>query len=128
MDRSDVCALLYSFSICPTSFFLTSQLLVSRLFDKVSVARLPFVGLDASSSLELLRALHCLALSGRCVILTIHQPRMEIFHMFDRILLLSNGQVIRIEAAQSWGTLSSLMRRSPTSEAPLTLPIFFEKP
>lgn len=51
------------------------------------------LGLDAASSLELLKMLHCLAVSGRTVILTIHQPRIEIYHMFDKILFLCKGQV-----------------------------------
>ena len=51
------------------------------------------VGLDASSSLSLLKTLHCLAQSGRAIILTIHQPRIEIFHMFDKILLICKGEV-----------------------------------
>eukprot|EP00794_Sanderia_malayensis_P009961 gene9961-10981_t len=53
----------------------------------------PTSGLDSASSLELLETLYGLTLSGRLVILTIHQPRIEIFHMFDRILFLSNGEV-----------------------------------
>ena len=52
-----------------------------------------FIGLDASSSLELLNHLHVVAESGRLVILTIHQPRLEIFHLFHKILLLCDGQV-----------------------------------
>lgn len=51
------------------------------------------IGLDATSSLELLYHLDLLAKSGRTVVLTIHQPRMEIFHMFDRLVLLSDGKV-----------------------------------
>ena len=53
----------------------------------------PTSGLDASSSLELLVYLNRLAESNRTVILTIHQPRLEIFHMFDKIMLLCQGQV-----------------------------------
>jgi ABC-type multidrug transport system ATPase subunit len=53
----------------------------------------PTSGLDASASLDLLKTLHCLALSGRTVILTIHQPRLEIYHMFHKILFLCRGQV-----------------------------------
>ena len=52
-----------------------------------------FVGLDASSSLELLQHLNVVAESGRLIILTIHQPRLEIFHLFHKILLLCDGQV-----------------------------------
>ena len=50
-------------------------------------------GLDASSSLELLNHLNLVAESGRLVILTIHQPRLEIFHLFHKILFLCEGQV-----------------------------------
>ena len=34
-----------------------------------------------------------MANTGRAIVVTIHQPRSEIFHAFDKILLLSNGQV-----------------------------------
>ncbi|XP_062523405.1 uncharacterized protein LOC134198090 isoform X2 [Corticium candelabrum] len=53
----------------------------------------PTSGLDASSSMELLQHLRYMAMSGRLVVLTIHQPRLEIFHMFDRILFLCQGRV-----------------------------------
>ncbi|KAL9959100.1 hypothetical protein ACROYT_G036183 [Oculina patagonica] len=53
----------------------------------------PTSGLDASSSLELLNHLNLVAESGRLVILTIHQPRLEIFHLFHKIILLYDGQV-----------------------------------
>lgn len=51
------------------------------------------VGLDAASSFELLSHLNQLADSNRTVILTIHQPRLEIFHMFHRLVLLCDGKV-----------------------------------
>ena len=51
------------------------------------------LGLDATSSLELLSHLNKLAESNRTVILTIHQPRLEIFHMFHHLVLLSDGKV-----------------------------------
>ena len=50
-------------------------------------------GLDASASYELLTHLNKLAYSNRTVILTIHQPRLEIFHMFHQLVLLSDGKV-----------------------------------
>ena len=34
-----------------------------------------------------------LAETGRAVVVTIHQPRSEIFHSFDKILLLCRGRV-----------------------------------
>ena len=52
-----------------------------------------FPGLDATSSLELLTHLKNVANSNRTVIVTIHQPRLEIFQMFHRLVLLSEGKV-----------------------------------
>ena len=51
------------------------------------------VGLDSTGSLDLLTHLNKLAGSHRTVILTIHQPRLEIFHMFDHLVLLTEGKV-----------------------------------
>ena len=51
------------------------------------------LGLDSASSTELLTHLNALAASNRTVVLTIHQPRLEIFHMFHRIIVLSDGKV-----------------------------------
>lgn len=53
----------------------------------------PTSGLDAASSVELLQHLNRVASSNRAVLLTIHQPRLEIFHMFHKILLLCQGRV-----------------------------------
>ena len=51
-------------------------------------------GLDATSSLELLNHLNLVAETGRLVLLTIHQPRLEIFHLFHKILFLCEGKVM----------------------------------
>ena len=50
-------------------------------------------GLDATASIELLSHLNRLAYSNRTVVLTIHQPRFEIFYMFHKLILLSDGNV-----------------------------------
>ncbi len=67
-------------------------------------------GLDAAASFELLGHLNKLADSNRAVVLTIHQPRLEIFHMFDRLMLLSDGKVgVAMGVAWvwlGWGQLS----------------------
>ena len=52
-----------------------------------------YTGLDSASSIDILTHLNALAASNRTVVLTIHQPRLEIFHMFHRIIVLSEGQV-----------------------------------
>lgn len=65
-------------------------------------------GLDAASSFELLSHLNQLADSNRTVILTIHQPRLEIFHMFHRLVLLCDGKVrkwLHIQCMMSAGSV-----------------------
>lgn len=53
----------------------------------------PTTGLDAYSSLLLVRALRRLADTGRTILCTIHQPRSDIFTLFDTLLLMSAGHV-----------------------------------
>lgn len=48
-------------------------------------------GLDATSAFQLVRTLKNLAGKGRTIIVTIHQPRSEIWGLFDRLILLSGG-------------------------------------
>ncbi|KAI5284520.1 hypothetical protein KEM54_001269 [Ascosphaera aggregata] len=54
----------------------------------------PTTGLDAMSALQVIRTLKHLAESGRTVIISIHAPRSEIWQLFDRIILLSQGSVL----------------------------------
>ncbi|OCL02648.1 hypothetical protein AOQ84DRAFT_228715, partial [Glonium stellatum] len=51
----------------------------------------PTTGLDATSAFQLVRTLKNLARKGRTVIMTIHQPRSEIWSLFDNIILLTKG-------------------------------------
>lgn len=51
----------------------------------------PTTGLDASSAYQLVKTCHRLAQRGRTLILSIHQPRSDIFFLFDYITILSNG-------------------------------------
>jgi ABC-type multidrug transport system ATPase subunit len=48
-------------------------------------------GLDATSAFQLIRTLKNLATKGRTIIVTIHQPRSEIWGLFDHLILLSGG-------------------------------------
>ena len=76
--------------------FGIAHLLFLLLFLLLSLCNFVLIlnsGLDASSSLEMLNHLNLVAESGRLVILTIHQPRLEIFHLFHKILFLCDGQV-----------------------------------
>ncbi|KAM4065685.1 ABC transporter [Hirsutella rhossiliensis] len=51
----------------------------------------PTTGLDATSAFQVMRALKALARKGRTIITTIHQPRSEIWHLFDNLIVLSKG-------------------------------------
>ena len=51
-------------------------------------------GLDAATAFQLVRTLKNLAGKGRTIIVTIHQPRSEIWRLFDRVLLLAGGSPI----------------------------------
>jgi ABC-type multidrug transport system ATPase subunit len=54
----------------------------------------PTTGLDATSAFHLVETLKHLASTGRTIIATIHQPRSDIFFLFDRLTLLSRGNVV----------------------------------
>ncbi|KAL3643260.1 ABC transporter G member 26 [Castilleja foliolosa] len=54
----------------------------------------PTSGLDSTSANRLLQILQGLAQAGRTIITTIHQPSSRMFHMFDKVLLLSEGQPV----------------------------------
>ena len=51
----------------------------------------PTSGLDSTSTLEVMQVLRELADSGKTIIATVHQPRIEAFECFDQLLLLSKG-------------------------------------
>eukprot|EP00211_Chloroparvula_japonica_P004367 CAMPEP_0119121132 /NCGR_PEP_ID=MMETSP1310-20130426/1893_1 /TAXON_ID=464262 /ORGANISM="Genus nov. species nov., Strain RCC2339" /LENGTH=651 /DNA_ID=CAMNT_0007110671 /DNA_START=84 /DNA_END=2039 /DNA_ORIENTATION=+ len=51
-------------------------------------------GLDSTSARNIIESLSALAKTGRTVIFTIHQPSSSIFHLFDKILLLSKGNQV----------------------------------
>lgn len=52
----------------------------------------PTTGLDSYTALSVVRSLQKLAVLGRTVICTIHQPSSEIFALFDKLILLSSGK------------------------------------
>ncbi|KAM0249534.1 hypothetical protein ACHAQJ_009001 [Trichoderma viride] len=54
----------------------------------------PTTGLDATSAFQLVRTLKTLAQKGRTVITTIHQPRSEIWDLFDNLIVLSRGSPV----------------------------------
>lgn len=54
----------------------------------------PTTGLDATSAFQLIRTLKGLARQGRTIVTTIHQPRSEIWGMFDRLVILTRGSPV----------------------------------
>ncbi|MCJ1287087.1 hypothetical protein MMC26_006435 [Xylographa opegraphella] len=57
-------------------------------------------GLDAASAFQLVKTLKQLARKGRTVIITIHQPRSEIWGLFDHLVLLTRGSPVYSGPAQ----------------------------
>jgi ATP-binding cassette subfamily G (WHITE) protein 1 len=54
----------------------------------------PTSGLDSFAAYVVVNILKDLAMSGCTVLCTIHQPSSEVFHLFDRVLLLSEGRTL----------------------------------
>ncbi|KAL2063924.1 hypothetical protein VTL71DRAFT_4418 [Oculimacula yallundae] len=54
----------------------------------------PTTGLDATSAFQLVRTLKSLAKKGRTIVTTIHQPRSEIWGMFDGLVILTRGSPV----------------------------------
>lgn len=54
----------------------------------------PTTGLDSFTATTIVEILHQLALQGRTVMCTIHQPNSETFESFDQLMLLAAGRII----------------------------------
>ena len=54
----------------------------------------PTSGLDSHTSTKIIQLMRTEAYRGMTVIATIHQPSSEIFLMFDRVIILSEGYTI----------------------------------
>jgi ABC-type multidrug transport system ATPase subunit len=53
----------------------------------------PTSGLDSFMAQNVMLVLKSMALKGKTVVTTIHQPSSEIFAMFDKVLLMAEGRV-----------------------------------
>jgi ABC-type multidrug transport system ATPase subunit len=60
----------------------------------------PTSGLDAKTALNVIETVNKIAKAGRTVILTIHQPRSDIYQLFDQLLLLAKGRVAYMGSAK----------------------------
>lgn len=54
----------------------------------------PTSGLDSTTAQRIISTLQNLAKGGRTVITTIHQPSSRLYHMFNKVILLSEGNPI----------------------------------
>jgi ABC-type multidrug transport system ATPase subunit/ABC-type multidrug transport system permease subunit len=54
----------------------------------------PTTGLDSYASESVINTLSKLALQGRTIVFTIHQPSVEVLSLFDRLLLLGRGRTV----------------------------------
>ncbi|RZB77475.1 ABC transmembrane transporter white, partial [Asbolus verrucosus] len=52
----------------------------------------PTSGLDSFMALNVIQVLKSMTMSGKTVICTIHQPSSELYSMFDKLLLMSEGR------------------------------------
>lgn len=56
----------------------------------------PTSGLDSFMAQSVVQIMKNLAQNGHTVICTIHQPSSQVFHLFDDILLMSEGKTVFI--------------------------------
>ncbi|KAM4679010.1 ATP-binding cassette sub-family G member 5 [Amazona ochrocephala] len=61
---------------------------------KVMLLDEPTTGLDCLTAKQIVSLLSELAHKGRIVIITIHQPRSELFRLFDKIAIMSFGEMV----------------------------------
>jgi ABC-type multidrug transport system ATPase subunit len=60
----------------------------------------PTTGLDSFTAQSVMETLKDLAMTGRTVISTIHQPNSDIFEAFDRLMLMAQGKIIFFNEAR----------------------------
>ncbi|XP_055475013.1 ATP-binding cassette sub-family G member 8 isoform X2 [Psammomys obesus] len=60
----------------------------------------PTSGLDSFTAHNLVRTLSRLAKGNRLVLISLHQPRSDIFRLFDLVLLMTSGTPVYLGAAQ----------------------------
>ncbi|GLT26561.1 hypothetical protein SLA2020_016180 [Shorea laevis] len=58
-------------------------------------------GLDGASAFFVTEALRSIALNGRLVVCSIHQPSSDVFQLFDDLLLLSDGETVYFGEAKN---------------------------
>ena len=54
----------------------------------------PTTGLDSSTAYTLATTLKKLAMAGRTIVSTIHQPSSDIFFLFDKVIFMARGHIL----------------------------------
>ena len=73
----------------------------------------PTTGLDAANALSVVKALRQLAARGRTVVVTLHQPRMEIWSLVENAVVLARGMPVYagpVSGSLSWLEAQGLSR------------------
>ncbi|KAH7277149.1 hypothetical protein KP509_39G036200 [Ceratopteris richardii] len=79
----------------------------------------PTSGLDSASAFFVTQTLRNLALDGRTVIASIHQPSSEVFELFGKLFLLSGGKTIYFgQASEACNFFASAGFPCPTMRNP----------
>ncbi|KAL7751154.1 hypothetical protein RI367_003359 [Sorochytrium milnesiophthora] len=79
----------------------------------------PTSGLDTYTAYAVVKLLKDLAVSGRTIIATLHQPSSEIFHLIDDLCIMSQGEIMYYgEAKQAISYFSELGYKCPQYSNP----------
>nr|KAJ3422532.1 hypothetical protein HK105_007646 [Polyrhizophydium stewartii] len=73
----------------------------------------PTSGLDARASLELVSVLGHLSDHGYTVLVSIHQPRYEIFTLFSQVMLLAKGRLLYTGEPLECIQFAEMLQRTP---------------
>ncbi len=61
----------------------------------------PTTGMDCFTAMKIVQIMRKLAMRGRTIIATIHQPNSQIFAQFDQLMILSLGRIVYFSSAKN---------------------------
>lgn len=86
--------------MAPTSHSPAGSLGPCLRWEGILILDEPTSGLDSFTAHNLVKTLYRLAKGNRLVLISLHQPRSDIFRLFDLVLLMTSGTTIYLGAAQ----------------------------